>query len=373
MKILIPICDGGYPIRGVVYYIKGCLEALREIDTENEYIIIVDRHQTLFKHLKGKNFKVIQVNAPDGRVAIHKWYIDHFPKIAEKYNPDIIHYVNNYLISKKLKNVAFTIHDLAEFDQPEKHGVFKSFVRRRILKQNVKRAKHIMTVSEYTKNQIVSILNVKPSNIVVASNGVDISKFKHTVKCEMPNDDKGRDIPKEYFLYVGAIERTKNINTLIKAIAKLNNENFNANLVLVGGFGDAFHKVKVLTKKLSLDENIYFTGYLDEESLIKVYQNAVGLVHPSLIEGFGMIIVQAMASKIPVIASNATALPEVVGDAGILINPRSIDEMVDAMKSISTDNQLRKELIHKGSARAKMFSWEDTAYKILEVYKKFNK
>lgn len=143
--------------------------------------------------------------------------------------------------------------------------------------------------------------------------------------------------------------------------------------VVTGGKGwknEAFYN---LIRKLNIDEYLVFTGYVPEEDLPALYQGAEVFIYPSLYEGFGLPILEAMASGIPVITSNTSSLPEVAGDAALLVNPIEIFELYEAMEALATKPQLREELKVKGKEQSKKFSWEKTALKTLEIYKKMFK
>ena len=179
----------------------------------------------------------------------------------------------------------------------------------------------------------------------------------------------GRPIPQNYFLYVGAIEKTKNVETLVKAIWEINKETDNDySLVLVSGFGNNIDNISKLVKKLNLEKNVFFTSYLSQEELVEVFSNAVALVNPSLLEGFGLTLLEGMSAGIPVIAANTTALPEIIGEAGVLFNPHSVSELSEIMIRVAESKDYSDKLVERGFNRIKEFPWEKAAQEHLDIY-----
>jgi glycosyltransferase involved in cell wall biosynthesis len=172
-----------------------------------------------------------------------------------------------------------------------------------------------------------------------------------------------------YFLYVGGLSPHKNLLRLIDAFAMLSERN--AQLVLVGDLGDVFRthvpELRARVKDRRLDGKVVFTGYVPDEDLVWLYNGALALVQPSLIEGFGLPPVEAMACGTPVIASTAGSLPEVVGDAGIAFEPTDVDALAEAMQRLIADYALRAEFACRATERAQSFRWSHAARQVLEV------
>jgi glycosyltransferase involved in cell wall biosynthesis len=373
-KVLIPLSDGGYVARGAAHYVKNCLLGLKNIDKACNYVILKDKSQNFIESVSAANMKLIDVPSPSGRIKIHLWYMFSLPKLVAKQKPDIIHFQNTYIISKKLKNVIMTIHDLAEFECPEKHGKIKSVLRRYILRKNVKRAKLVVAVSDYTKMTICKTFGISPDKVKVVKNAIDVSPFQKDIKYTLPLDKDGRELPKKYFMYAGAVEKSKNVDILVKALQHYNlNHIEKTNLVIVGNFGNKLSEVEDFVLKNGLKNNVYFTSYLNNEELVSVFKNAFAFVHPSSFEGFGIVLLQAMASGVPVIAADATSFPEVIGDAGLLYTVSSYQELSEKMGILLKDSTLYESLKEKGLTRVKMFNFEKSAKDLFDIYKAFNK
>jgi glycosyltransferase involved in cell wall biosynthesis len=227
-----------------------------------------------------------------------------------------------------------------------------------------KKAKRVIAISEFTKKEIVKNLDYPSEQIEVTLLGVDSKKYKPLRNFKAPNCFGGRTI-----LHVGASELRENTSLLIKVLHALKKKIPDVKMVKVGSVGGRFLE---LTSKLGLGKDITCVGYVPEKDLPLYYNSADLLVFPSLHEGFGLPPLEAMACGLPVITSNVSSLPEVVGDAGIMKDPNDVDGFAKAMYEVLTNDGLRKDLIKRGLRRAKSFSWEKTARKTLEVYKEIH-
>jgi len=262
---------------------------------------------------------------------------------------------------RKPKNckLIVTVHDLTPLKFPDFHNLKRKLYFRFFVKRLLKQADRIIADSISTKKDIVDLLMIKADKIDVVYLAADM---KHTSK-KVP---KKYGIKDEYILYVGTVEPRKNLLRLIDAYNKLNPPE---KLVIVGASG---WKNKDVYKKKN--KNIIFTGYVDDEDLPKLYSNAKVFIYPSLYEGFGLPVLEAMNCKVPVITSNTSSMPEVGGDAVLYVNPSSVDDIRIKLSKLLTDSNLRKELIKKGINQVKKFSWDKTAKETINVYKKvYNK
>jgi glycosyltransferase involved in cell wall biosynthesis len=248
--------------------------------------------------------------------------------------------------------IAVTVHGLSLFSIPIKEQYFskKEIVKAwfRKIRYSIewtiwsKRLNKIITVSEYTRQDVIKHLNLPPYKVKAIWNGYDQNEF-------FPLEKKGTQ--KSYFLNVTSYQKKKNFERLLEAYQLLN-EDTRPDLIAVVKPYNKQHNIKglkIINEKLSFEE------------IIQLYQNAFALVFPSMHEGFGLPIIEAMASGIPVITSNVTSCPEVAGDAALLVNPRNTLEIKESMEKIIADADLRNELISKGLERAKTFSWEKSA------------
>ena len=261
-----------------------------------------------------------------------------------------------------------TIHDLIPLDHPEWFTPKFVALYRWLMPRLVGNLQHIVAISEFTKIRIIENFKVNPAKISVVPNGVDHA-FQPSSPERVTRMRKELGLgEKPYVLCVSSVEPRKNLGALLKAWTALPSKvQKEFQLVLAGAkgssavFGDA-----------GLGEppsGAIFTGYVAQETLPALYSGASIFAYPSLYEGFGLPPLEAMACGVPVLTSNTSSIPEVVGDAGVLVHPEQIDSIVDGLLRLMTDESLRSELAVRGLERAKLLSWDRTAeqtWKILE-------
>jgi glycosyltransferase involved in cell wall biosynthesis len=227
----------------------------------------------------------------------------------------------------------------------------------------------MICVSESTKNDCIKLLNIPEKRLRVIPLSAD-EQYKPLKNKKQIHDELKQEynIDFPFILFVGTLEKRKNVPTLLKSFYKLKKSKVEHKLVVVGGKGWKYTKIFDLIEELNLKNEVIFTDYVSDKYLVKLYNAADLFVYPSLYEGFGLPPLEAMACGCPVITSNTSSLPEVVGDAGIMINPNDIDGLTESMLKILTDNQLREEMSRKSLERAKIFSWKKTAKETWKVY-----
>lgn len=261
-----------------------------------------------------------------------------------------------------------TVHDLARccfnFD-PE---TVSEKILLKLDIRYIKRASHIIAVSQNTKNDLVKYLNIPENEISVIYNGVDHNVFKPYKPYQMKPFHK---LPKPYIMYVGSERRRKNLGRLFEAFAELKREFPGLKLVKVGDSGrsEQFRSDTLkMVSALGIAEDVIFTDHVSEVDLAYYYASAALLAYPSLYEGFGLPPLEAMACGCPVVSSNTSSLPEVVGEAGIVVTPYGIYSLARAMGQVLTDEQLRNKMVRKGLEQSKKFSWDKAARETMEVY-----
>jgi glycosyltransferase involved in cell wall biosynthesis len=264
---------------------------------------------------------------------------------------------------------VITVHDLnfllyPEFLTPEAASYYGQ------IDQAVRRCDHIIAVSESTKRDIIRLTGAPESKITV------VYEAAHPIY--RPLEDpwvvpqvKGRfGIRRDFVLFVSTIEPRKNVPTLLRALGQLlNNYRADVDVVLAGEKGWLFDEVFVLVRELQLQEHVHFLGRVSAEDLLYLYNAAQLLVHPAFYEGFGLPPLEAMACGTPVVVSNTSALPEVVGDAALLVDPQEVDEVTVAMWRLLSDRELRQQMREKGLKRARLFSWRKAAEETLQIYR----
>lgn len=246
---------------------------------------------------------------------------------------------------------VITIHDLNHLDRPENSSLFKKIFYNLIIKRGCKKAEYIFTVSEFSKRRIVEWSGISSEKVINVGNGVSSSFHP---------DGERYDVPYDYFLCVSNRKLHKNEEGTLKAF-KAANIDSSIKLVFTGKEDE---HIKAIIKSLELEDRVIFTGFLPEAELPKLYRTAKALLFVSFYEGFGLPIVEAQASGIPVITANNTSLAEIAGDAAVLVNAADTDSIAKAITDINHNEKLRNDLVKRGFENKARFSWEATASKV---------
>jgi glycosyltransferase involved in cell wall biosynthesis len=240
-----------------------------------------------------------------------------------------------------------------------------------VISQAVKKASRIIAVSEYTKKEIVNYFKIDPSKIEVTYEAC--SDFKRTsAKIDQKAFFQKIGIRLRYLLYVGNAYPHKNLELLLRAFKDLILEKSDLQLVLVGKMDYFFERLKNLANTLKLEEKVIFPGYVSDEELKALYQNAKLYVFPSKIEGFGLPPLEAMAQGLPVVSSSSSSLPEILGKAAYYFNPDKKEEISMAIKKVLADDKLREEMKKSGYDQVKKYNWEKLAHQTLKIYNSLN-
>jgi glycosyltransferase involved in cell wall biosynthesis len=260
---------------------------------------------------------------------------------------------------------VYSVYDLSLRRYSHTHPKERVWLFEYFIKTRLRYAAHILTISEFIRQEIIDEFKV-PSSMVTAVPLAPDPLFFPCSAGEVKQVRQRYRLPESYLLFVSSLEPRKNIDLLIDALAIARTD---IPLVLVGwqGWGKKHWLDKIADSRLK--NRIFFTGHVPDHDLKAVYTGACALVYPSLYEGFGLPIVEAMACRCPVICSNAASMPEVAGDAALFIDPRDTSGMVRAIETIVHDSQLRRDLVEKGVCRAAGFTWDKTAKQTLEVFR----
>ena len=288
---------------------------------------------------------------------------------------DLYHFMG-YIVPYSIKGkVILTVYDLVVELFPETMEEKNRELLRKEMRRSIKRADHIITISNSAKSELVNVLGISEEKIDIISPGVDYDIFNTRVNAETKSRVKHKySLPDEYILYLGTLEPRKNISTLIKAFIKLKKEKkITEKLVIAGKKGWNYENIYKIIYKNNFENEIIFTGYVDENEKPAIYQMSKLFVFPSLYEGFGIPVLESMASGVPVIVSNTSSLPEVVEDAGILVDPQKVEDIEISIYKVLTNEKLRTELIEKGLEQSKKFTWETSASKLYKIYDKVAK
>lgn len=355
-------------ISGVENYVVNLLAVLLPRDKQNSYTLFYNSFkQEYIGEFDYVNARLVHTKYPNKILnAGLKFKFITLERIIGEFDWLFMPNLNQYNISPKVK-LALTVHDLSPVIAPEfydtKRRLWHNFLN---YKKAFERANVIFAVSEYTKTDLQRVFNVPESKIKVVYPGLDHKQFHAGVPTEKVRQARNLyGLPGEYVLFLNTTEPRKNLENVLKAFEAWNSS---AYLVIVGKPGWKYKQIVRALKQSKKSAKIKYIGYVEEDHKPALIKLSSALIYPSFYEGFGFQPLEAMALGVPVIASSVTAVPEVVQDAGLLVNPYDISEIAAALGQITKNEQLRKNLTEKGIARASQFSWEITAENILKNF-----
>jgi glycosyltransferase involved in cell wall biosynthesis len=379
MKITVDAWPIMFQKTGVGYYAHHLLSQFVNLAPHNDYYLCdAVKGMSFYNMVKLKNDlsnidsfnKIARIPFPFMTVTRYLLLLQkRFTFQATKIGQSDIFFGPNFrgVFSNSFKTVL-TVHDMAHeyFPETVEKNSLKYFIKD--FPEAVKKAHKIIAVSETTKNDLIRFLQLPPEKITVVYNGCDES-FRPIKDEELLDTVRDRfKLPPSYILFVGTLQPRKNIDGLVEAFAQLcHDDGFYHDLVIAGGAGWKSEGLKGHIKSLGLEGRVHFTGYVDENDLPALYNLAAVFAFPSLYEGFGLPVLEAMACGVPVVTSNTSSIPEVAGDAAVLVDPHSADAIADGLRKVLTDPVLKKTCVEKGIERAKLFTWEQSATETLAV------
>ena len=282
-------------------------------------------------------------------------------------SPDIVH-ATDHLLPHVRAGSVFTLHDLIFEIFPEHHKRYNYTFLKLMMPRFLRAAEQIISVSEHSKRDAVRLYGVEASKITVIYNAVDTRYQVATDDAVLSAVRQRYALPESFILHVGTIEPRKNLGRLLDAFGALKAEFQELKLVLVGKKGWLYEPFFEQLAASGLESEVIFPGFVAEADLPAIFQLATVFAFPSVYEGFGLPPLEALASGTPVVCSNASSLPEVVGDAGLLVSPDDTHALTAALRRVLTDPDLQNELKHLGPLQAAKFTWEEAARKTLKVY-----
>jgi glycosyltransferase involved in cell wall biosynthesis len=351
---------------GVEWYSYHLIEEFKKIDQENRYFLYTNKPLEGELAICPQNFEEKVLAWPIPR----SWTIGRL-SLEMKFGkeiPDVLFVAAHTLPLLNPKRSVVTIHDLGFEHFPEAYHWADKLYHKLIINLIKKSATKIIAVSEFTKQDLMQTYKIPAEKIAVVLNGYDNDKYK--LLTDSRNLLKKKyEINFPYVLFVGRLELKKNIPRLIEAFGLFKRQYpaLKHKLVLVGVKGLTFPLVEEQIKKHNLADEIIFPGWVDDVDLPIFYNNAELFVFSSLFEGFGIPILEAMACGCPIICSKTTSLPEVAGEAGLMFNPESAEEIAARMEQVLLNPEVQESLRVKGLERVKRFSWRKCAEETLAV------
>ncbi len=366
---------------GVGFYIFNLIESLYKLQSQNDFQLGISYQPSLKKWLS------YNLSPPENISSYSNLYVLPIPvRIAnllslipgsplfrfEQYLgfPDVMHGTNYTVFPCKGTLNLMSLYDLSFMKYPEYvNSAVKQYTKR--VKQSLQWTDAILTISESSKRDIVEYLQIPPDRIFVTplASRYHVNYLTDELIARI-DKNIDYDFSQPYLLFVSTIEPRKNITAIISAFNLLKSKyKIPHHLVLIGQKGWKYEPIFEEIGRSSWKEEIHHLDYLSDELVALFYSRADVFVYPSHYEGFGLPVLEAMTLGAPVVTSNTSSLPEVAGDAALLINPDDVEELADAILQIISDSQLRAQLVKKGKDQASLFSWERTARETLQVYK----
>lgn len=357
-------------VSGVETYIENLLKHLFVLDKDSKYILFINSHKDYSQKLKKyeqSNVAILQTRIPNKILNIllilFKWpKLDLLIKKKTGEQPDIYFLpdLRPAPLSKNTKKII-TIHDLSFHHYPEFFSL-KSRIWHKLIKPEIEigQSAQIIAVSSFTKEDLIKTFSVDKKKITTVYEGVDINLAR------LNTDTTDLKLPEKYFLFLSTLEPRKNIQNLINAYNIYTSKyGHDTKLVIAGSYNQ-----KVFAKtNLRKSDNIIFTGFVNDYQKAYLYKNAVAFIYPSIFEGFGLPLLEAMIFSTPIITSNTSSMPEIVKNSAIKLDPQSAFDLSQALHKIQ-NSKTRLLLKQKMEERLKDFSWDKCAQETLNVFKK---
>jgi glycosyltransferase involved in cell wall biosynthesis len=353
---------------GIGTYIRNLLRHLARIDHDTEFVLLCTEADLGVAAQLGPNFRSVLEPAPNYSVREQI----HVPWVLRRERPDLFHAPHYVLPAAIHCNSVVTIHDCIHlmFPQYLPNRMAYAYARAQMWTA-AHRSDCILTVSDASKRDILHLFNIPPEKIVVVYNAID-AHFSVTPPPDAVARVRERyQLDHRFLLYVGNIKPHKNLVRLIEAFSELRTGDLeDLKLLIIGDEISKLPALRLAVHRHKLHKHVRFLGYVPDDQLAVLYRLAAVFVFPSLYEGFGLPPLEAMASGTPVVVSNVSSLPEVVGDAAVLEDPHDIDSIVDGLRCVLTNPARAEDMRRKGLERSREFSWERSVARTLEVYKR---
>lgn len=370
MKIVIDARMYGLENAGIGRYLVNLINQIEKIDQENKYIILLRKKYFSELKFKNKNFQKVLADYP------HYSFQEQIflPIQLIKLKPNLVHFPHFNVPFFYFGKYVVTIHDLIKH---ESRGVatttrfpmvywLKFIVYRLVTWITIKKAIKIITPSYFWKKELVKRYALKEKRIIVTYEGVDEHFLKQVSNFNLQEILSKYKIKKPFVIYTGSLYPHKNVERLVKAVTLINQD---LKLVIVCARNVFYERFLQRVKELNAENFVNLVGFVPDEDLAIIYKQAEVLVFPSFWEGFGLPGLEAMGVGLPVIAANASCLPEVYGQAALYFNPLDEKELAEKIQLLRDNKKLREDLIKKGFEQVKKYSWQKMAKETLKVYR----
>jgi glycosyltransferase involved in cell wall biosynthesis len=351
-------------LEGIGWFTYETFKELTNQHPECEFVFLFDRPFDA-EFIFAPNVKPLALFPPARHPFLWYWWFEFsVPSALKKIKPDIFISTDNFLSLRSNIKTLLVSHDIAYEHFPEHIDWLALKYYKTYFPRYLRKANRVVTVSQYTKDDIVKTYNISVDKIDVIYNGSN-DLFRPANESEKAATKQTYTQGNDFFIYIGAIQPRKNVGNLLLAFDEFKkNKPTGVKLLIAGRKAWDTEDTILAYEGMQFKNDVIFLGHLLKDSLAKVTAAATALVYPSFYEGFGIPIVEAMNCDVPVITSNVTSMPEVAGDAGLLVDPNSVQSISDAMTKVYFDSALREKLIANGRIQRQKFSWQKTAEKM---------
>jgi len=357
---------------GIGTYIRNLVRALASTDQCNEFVLVASREGTQEFTGLPANFRVVQYERSDTAAADQVA----FPLFARRFGADLYHVPLSAVALTMPRPYVVTVHDMSSLMYSPEPGLWGKF-RLYQFRRGLERAVRIIAVSDTTRQDIEDLFGVPSERVRRIYNAPDprfLEPRTNGSTSEAQRILERYQIDYPFLLYTGSIRPQKNVPRLVEAFAVARGK-FESHpvykdlrLIIIGDEISKYPAVRRAVFHTRVEDVVRFLGFVPIDTLRVFYEAASAFVFPSMYEGFGLPPLEAMASGTPVVASNRSSLPEVVGDAALLVNPENVFDIARGIHDVLMDEALRAKLISRGHEQAKRFSWQSTAQQVLQVY-----
>jgi len=358
---------------GIGTYIRALVRALGTVDRHNRYTLVCGSDESsaltdLPENFKSTNYSRTDLDPLDNFA---------FPAFLRRLNPDLVHIPLNRVPLAMIRPYVVTVHDMSSLLFEDHGSDLKMRFRRYRYRRGLMRANEVIAVSETTKHDIEMLIGIPPQHIHRVYNAPDPGFFPHGNGFEAQEKHRILEryqIQYPYLLYAGNIRPHKNVPRLVEAFAVVRDQLSahpvykDLRLIIIGDTISQYPSVRQAVIKSRVENVVRFLGFVPFETLRYFYEAATAFVFVSRYEGFGLPPLEAMACGTPVVASNVSSLPEVLGDAAVQVNPANVFEIARGITEVLLDDSLRAALVRCGREQALRFSWERAAREVLEIY-----
>jgi glycosyltransferase involved in cell wall biosynthesis len=376
LELVIDYTPAVHQRAGIGRYTRGLVQALAGLDARNRYTLMVlgrsDAHYV--PPQLPSNFRLRYVPLSD-RWATVLWYRLNLPLPVDLLagRADLFH-GPSFTLPPSFMPSLLTVHDLSFVRYPQgAHPALLAWLIRAV-PRSLQRARHVLADSESTRRDLIELMNLPPDRITVIGAGVE-RRFRPVTDPASLAEVRARyRLPERFILGVSTLEPRKNFTGLIAAYNQLAEAHprlsADLHLVIAGGRGWLYDDIFAAAEASPVRQRIHFAGFVADEDLPALYSQAAAFAFPSHYEGFGIPVLEAMACGTPVVCADNSSLPEVAGDAALLVDAADVHGLAEAMHRLLVDSSLRERLIGRGFEQAKKFTWEEAARRLLDVYRK---